>query len=107
MAKTTNVEQVKHYEIIKKPIMTEQSYALYQAENKVTVEVDVKANRTEIKRAFESIFPGSKVEKVNIIVSKPRTKRKGRFVAKIGKKKKAIIKLSKDSNVDIYGIDNV
>lgn len=99
------VEQIKHYEIIKKPIITEQSMKMYQEENKVVVAVDVKANRSEIKRAFEIAFPGTKVEKVNIVVSKPKLKRRGNIVGKIGKKKKAIIKLSQDSNVDIYGID--
>ncbi|MEG0283712.1 MAG: 50S ribosomal protein L23 [Erysipelotrichales bacterium] len=98
-------EQIKHYEIIRKPLLTEQTMKMYQEDNKVVVEVDVRANRSEIKRAFEAAFPGSKVEKVNIVVSNPRTKRKGRFIAKIGKKKKAIVKLSKDSEVDIYGID--
>lgn len=98
-------EQIKHFEIIKKPVITEQSIKQYQDENKVVVEVDLKANRTEVKRAFEIAFPGAKVEKVNIIVSNPRTKRRGRFMSKIGKKKKAIIKLSKDTKIDIYGID--
>ncbi|MDF9867562.1 large subunit ribosomal protein L23 [Bacilli bacterium PM5-3] len=98
-------EQIKHFEILKKPLVTEKTIKLYQEENKVVIDVDVKADRSEIKRAFETAFPGTKVEKVNIIVSNPRTKRKGRFIAKIGKKKKAIIKLSKDSNVDIYGMD--
>ncbi|WP_423363737.1 50S ribosomal protein L23 [Mycoplasma sp. P36-A1] len=98
-------EQIKHFETIKRPIITEQSIKQYQEENKVVVEVDVKSNRTEVKRAFETAFPGSKVEKVNIILSNPRTKRRGRFMSKIGRKKKAIIKLSKDSKVDIYGID--
>lgn len=98
-------EQIKHYEILRKPLITEKTLKMYQEENKVVIEVDLKADRTEVKRAFEAAFPGTKVEKVNIIVSNPRTKRKGRFIAKIGKKKKAIIKLSQDSKVDIYGVD--
>jgi large subunit ribosomal protein L23 len=98
-------EQIKHFEILKKPIITEQSMKQFQEDNKVVIEVDVKANRSEVKRAFEAAFPGSKVEKVNIILNRPRTKRRGRFMSKIGLKKKAIIKLSKDTKVDIYGID--
>ncbi|MDR3215445.1 MAG: 50S ribosomal protein L23 [Bacilli bacterium] len=98
-------EQIKHYEILKKPILTENTLKMYQEHNKVTIEVDVKASRDEVKRAFEIAFPGSKVEKVNIIVSKPKLKRRGRFIGKIGKKKRAIIKLSKDSNVNIYNME--
>jgi len=97
-------ETIKHYEILKKPILSEKTIKMYQEDNKVTIEVDVKANKSEIKRAFEAIY-GVKVEKVTTILSNPRTKRKGRFIAKLGRKKKAIIKLSKDSNVDIYGMD--
>lgn len=96
---------VKYFEILKKPLVTEQTIKMFQEENKVVIEVDLRADRSEVKRAFEAAFPGTKVEKVNIIVSHPIVKRKGRHMAKIGKKKKAIIKLSKDSQVDIYGID--
>ena len=98
-------EQIKYFEILKKPLVTEKTIKLFQEENKVVIEVDVKANRSEVKRAFEMAFPGTTVEKVNIIVSKPRKKRRGTIIGTIGKKKKAIIKLSKDSNVDIYGIE--
>lgn len=98
-------EQIKHFEILKKPLVTEKTIKMFQEENKVVIEVEVKANRSEIKRAFETAFPGTTVEKVNIIVSNPSVRRKGRFIAKTGRKKKAIIKLSQDSNVDIYGMD--
>ena len=111
-------EQVKHFETIKRPIITEKTIKMFENEqqransdkvytpnySKVVVEVDVKASRDEVKRAFEVAFPGTKVEKVNIIVSKPRVKKRGRYTQKIGKKKKAIIKLSKDSRVDVYGL---
>lgn len=109
-------EQIKHFETIKRPIITEKSISIYTNKQnykhdvndykKVVVEVDVKASRDEVKRAFETAFPGTKVEKVNIIVSNPRVTTRGRFVRKIGKKKKAIIKLSADSNVDIYGMED-
>lgn len=98
-------EQIKHYEILRKPIVTEKSIKMFQEDNKVVIDVDVRADRSQVKRAFEAAFPGSKVEKVNIIVKNPSVKRKGRFIAKTGKRKKAIIKLSPDSKVDIYGMD--
>ncbi|MDR1781935.1 MAG: 50S ribosomal protein L23 [Bacilli bacterium] len=98
-------EQIKHYEILKKPVLTENTLKMYQEQHKVTIEVDVRASRDEVKRAFEIAFPGTKVEKVNIIVSKPRTVRRGRFVGKIGKKKKAIIKLSSNTDVNIYNME--
>lgn len=98
-------ELIKHYEILKKPLVTEKTLDMYQKENKVVIEVSLKSNKLEVKRAFEAAFPGTTVEYVNMIVSNSRTRRRGRFIQKIGKKKKAIIKLSPDSSVDIYGID--
>ena len=49
------------YDIIKKPVLTEKSYA-DMAEKKFTFEVDVRANKTEIKQALESIFEGMESE---------------------------------------------
>lgn len=98
-------EQIKHYEILKKPVLTENTLKIYQEQHKVTIEVAVKASRDEVKRAFEIAFPGTKVEKVNIIVSKPKTVKRGRYTGKIGKKKKAIIKLSPDTDVNIYNME--
>ena len=48
-------------DIIKRPVITERSTEI-MAEKKYTFEVDVKANKTEVKDAIEEIF-GVKVEK--------------------------------------------
>ena len=52
------------YDIIIKPIITEKSMALTEA-NKYTFKVMKKANKTEVKKAVETVF-GVKVEKVNM-----------------------------------------
>ena len=54
----------KAYDIIKKPVLTEKSYA-DMAEKKYTFEVAIGANKTEIKSAIEEIFEGVKVASVN------------------------------------------
>ncbi|WP_243388393.1 50S ribosomal protein L23 [Bacillus kexueae] len=82
-------------DIIKRPVITERSMDLV-AEKKYTFEVDVKANKTEVKDAVEQIF-GVKVEKVNIMNYKGKFKRVGRFSGLTNRRKKAVVKLTADS----------
>ena len=84
------------YDIIRRPIITEQSMADV-ADKKYVFEVAMAANKTEIKAAVETIF-GVKVAKVNTAVVNGKVKRTGSFPA--GKRadyKKAVITLTADS----------
>ena len=84
------------YDIIRKPIITEQSMADV-ADKKYVFEVAMAANKTEIKAAVETFF-GVKVAKVNTIHMQGKVKRTGAYPA--GKRaayKKAIVTLTADS----------
>lgn len=87
-------------DIIKAPIVTEKSADLAQNQNTMTFSVDVKANKTQIKQAIESIFD-VKVESVNTINVKPKKKRVGRYAGKTSKVKKAIVKLREGSSIEL------
>ena len=84
------------YDIIKRPIITEQSMA--QTEMKrYTFEVAKTANKIEIAKAIEEIF-GVKVAKVNTLNVQGRMKRLGAPPA--GRRaswKKAVVTLTADS----------
>ncbi|MFC4183932.1 50S ribosomal protein L23 [Saccharococcus thermophilus] len=82
-------------DIIKRPIITENTMNL-TAQKKYTFEVDVKANKTEVKDAVEKIF-GVKVEKVNIMNYKGKFKRVGRYSGYTNRRRKAIVTLTPDS----------
>ncbi|OEF97936.1 50S ribosomal protein L23 [Desulfuribacillus alkaliarsenatis] len=82
-------------DIIKKPIITEQSSQLMEA-NKYTFVVDNRANKTEIKQAIETIFD-VKVVNVNTQNVKGKPKRFGRYSGYTSDWKKATITLSEDS----------
>ncbi|GKU84948.1 MULTISPECIES: 50S ribosomal protein L23 [Niallia] len=82
-------------ETIKRPVITERSTDL-MADKKYTFEVDVRANKTQVKDAVEEIF-GVKVEKVNIMNYKGKFKRVGRFGGYTNKRRKAIVKLTAES----------
>ena len=88
-------------DIIKRPVITERSTDL-MAEKKYTFEVDIKANKTQVKDAVEEIF-GVEVEKVNIMNYKGKFKRMGRFGGYTNKRRKAIVKLTADSkDIEIF-----
>ncbi len=87
-------------DIIKAPIITEKSADLAQNENTITFSVDVKANKTQIKQAVESLFD-VEVEKVNTINVKPKKRRVGRYEGKTSRVKKAIVKLKEGSSIEL------
>ena len=87
-------------DIIKAPIITEKSASLSENGNIVTFSVDPKANKTQIKQAVEKIF-NVKVESVNTINVKPKTKRVGRYTGLTNRKKKAIVKLKEGSTIEL------
>ena len=86
----------KAYDIIKKPVLTEKSYA-DMADKKYTFEVAINANKTEIKAAIEEVFEGVKVESVNTMRTLGKMKRQGRTQGRTPEVKKAIVTLKKDS----------
>ena len=83
------------YDIIIKPIITEQSMEATE-EKKYVFQVAMDANKIEIKKAIEEIF-GVKVEKVNTIRMEGKEKRMGVHVGRRANWKKAMVKLTADS----------
>ena len=84
------------YDIIKRPIITEQSM-MEAANKKYTFEVAKDANKIEIAKAIEEIF-GVEVAKVNTLNMKGKAKRMGRYPE--GRRpnwKKAMVTLTADS----------
>ena len=91
--------------IIFKPIITEQSAMLKEMDNKFVFEVDVRANKREIKTAVEKLFKVT-VKDVRTSVMRGKTKttfmKGGRFTGKRPDRKKAIVTLAKGENIDIF-----
>ena len=84
------------YDIIKRPVITEQSMADV-ADKKYVFEVAINANKTEIKAAVEEIF-GVKVAKINTLRQQGKVKRTGRFPeGPRAEYKKAVVTLTADS----------
>jgi len=88
-------------DVLKKPVLTEKSLSLLD-ENKYTFDVDVNANKIEIKHAVEKMF-NVKVESVNVMNVRPKTKRVGRYTGKTNRRRKAIVKLAEGHKIDLFG----
>ena len=84
------------YDIIIKPVITEQSMADV-ADKKYVFQDAIDANKTEIKAAVEEIF-GVKVEKVNTLRMDGKLKRQGAYPqGRTASYKKAMVRLTADS----------
>jgi len=82
-----------HHQIIKGPVITEKTHLVKAAGNKVTMRVDVKANKIEIRKAIEELFK-VKVLGVNTISMKGKKKRLGKTEGVRADWKKAVVTLA-------------
>jgi len=97
--KALKVSQERAYEVIRAPIVTEKS-TMGSEFNQVTFKVALDASKPEIKQAIERLFE-VKVEAVNTIRVKGKTKR---FRGRLGQRsdyKKAIVTLAEGQSIDI------
>jgi len=92
-------------DIIIRPIITEKTMAMMDADNKITFEVAKGTNKTQIRLAIEEIF-NVKVEKVNVLNVRPRTKRMGKYMGKTRAVRKAIVKLAEGQEIDLFGTND-
>lgn len=91
--------QPKHYDLIRKPIITEKSTLASEA-NAVVFEVAKDASKPEIREAVEALF-GVKVKAVNTLRTEGKVKR---FRGRLGKRaevKKAYVTLEEGHAIDV------
>ena len=89
-------------DIIIRPIITEKSMKLMEEDNKVTFEVAKGVNRTQVRQAVEKIF-GVNVEKVNMVNTKPKAKRVGKYTGTTSPVHKAIVKIAAGQDINLFG----
>ncbi|MGE4320751.1 MAG: 50S ribosomal protein L23 [Acholeplasmataceae bacterium] len=93
----------KYYEIIKAPVITEQSMKLIEGQNKYTFKVDRKANKVEIKKAIEAIF-GVNVLKINTVNVLPKAKKVGKYEGLKSAYKKAVVQLPEGQKIEAFTV---
>ena len=90
---------VRHYDVIKSPVISEKSTMASEA-NQVVFNVAPNASKPEIKQAIEALF-NVKVKAVNVLVRKGKLKR---FRGRLGKQndvKKAVVTLVDGQSIDV------
>jgi large subunit ribosomal protein L23 len=65
-------------QLIIRPLLTEKSVAL-AGRQRYAFEVAPKANKVEIRQAIESLFPGTRVSKVNTMMVRGKRRRLGGY----------------------------
>jgi large subunit ribosomal protein L23 len=89
------------YSVLKRPLFTEKNDRLKEQFNKYAFEVDIRANKIEIRQAVEQIF-GVTVLKVNTMRVHGKVKRRGRSVGRRPDWKKAIVTLKDGDTIPIW-----
>ena len=93
---------LKYYDVILKPIVTEKSMNS-MSEKKYTFSVHPAATKNQIKEAVEKMFAGTKVVSVNTMNLDGKNRRRGNTTGKTSKTKKAIVQLTADSDdIEIF-----
>lgn len=101
-AKAKSKATIHDFDLILEPVITEKSMSLMQEQNKVTLRVAPKANKAEVKKAFEAVF-GVKVVDVNISnVRSKVTTRGSRYTGKISGYKKAVVTIAEGEALDLF-----
>jgi large subunit ribosomal protein L23 len=70
--------------------------------NKYTFQVAKDADKIQVRKAVEAIFHVD-VTNVNILNTKPKKKRVGRFVGKTSAIKKAIVTVKEGQTINLFG----
>lgn len=92
------------YDVVRRPVVTEKSTRLEDELNTYVFEVDMRANKPQIKEAVETIF---KVDVMNV--------RTAIMPAKLGQRlrklyirkktwKKAFVTIASGQNIDLFGV---
>ena len=93
-----------HYDVLRRPVVTEKSSYQSGVLNQVVFEVDAKASKSRIKEAVESIFDVT-VERVNVINMPSKRKMAGSNRSMVSRRKtykKAIITLAPGNSIDVF-----
>lgn len=99
MAKATQDVAVRHYDIIRAPIVTEKS-TIASENNQVVFEVARDAAKPQIKAAVEALF-SVKVKAVNTLVRKGKVKRFRGHLGQQSNVKRAIVTLEDGHSIDV------
>lgn len=89
------------YNIIIKPLITEQGMHFANTKSAYSFEVNKKANKNQIKKAVEKIY-GVKVHKVRTANRRGKYRRRGKNFGITSSWKKAVVFLEPEHHIDLF-----
>jgi large subunit ribosomal protein L23 len=89
------------YNIIVKPLVTEQGMHLANVRSAYSFEVNRKANKVQIKHAIQRLY-GVEVEKVRTANCRGKLRRRGRSIGITRAWKKAVVYLKGEHHIDLF-----
>ena len=89
------------YKVLKRPILTEKTNYQVDALHTYSFEVDVRANKHDVRRAVETLF-SVKVLDVNVVRIHDTARRFGRYIGKQSGYKKALVKLAPGDSISFF-----
>src|SRR5579859_5670354 len=92
------------YDVIKRPIVTENSSLLANDLNQFTFEVDVNANKIQIKEAIERIWNVDVIKVSTAIMPLKRGHRGRKLYQRTSQWKKAIVTLPKGQTIAEFNV---
>lgn len=89
------------HDVIRKPLVTEKSSIGREEENLVTLAVDPRANKHDVKRAVEALFDVD-VVRVRTMRMPRKTRRVGKSMGRKPEWKKALVVLAEGQSIEFY-----
>ena len=89
------------YRVIMEPHIAEKGNIQKEMYNQISLKVDRRANKIEIRKAVETLFK-TKVLDVKTLNMKGKKRRVGRNIGKKPDWKKAIVKLAPGENIEFF-----
>ena len=88
-------------DVIRRPLVTEKSNSGREEQNLVTLAVDPRANKLEIRRAVEELFD-VRVLEVRTMRMPRKTRRVGKYEGRKPEWKKAIVQLAEGQAIEFF-----
>jgi len=89
------------FQVLSKPVLSEKSTLVRENGNQYTFKVDLRATKTDVRSAVESVY-GVKVAKVQTLITRGKVVRRGNNVSMTSKTKKAVITLVKGAKLPLF-----
>jgi len=92
--------KINHFNTLRRPVVTEKSYAGTGEANQYTFRVARDATKQQVREAVEAIFE-VKVEKVQVINMPGKSKRRGMHTGTRAGYRKAVVRLAEGQTLEV------